>query len=76
MLPSSTSDASSFWVVMVLEHRQNHVCRQHAQALPEPVEVDDGGVESVQLAGDSRPVLARQQRWIRLIGPVSPSSFS
>ena len=60
MLLSFSSDVSVFWVVMVLEHRQNRVRREDAEALPEPVEIDDGGVESVQLGGDSRPVIARQ----------------
>lgn len=48
----------------------------NAEAPPQPVEVDDGWVESVQLAGYSLPVLAPQQRWIGLIGPVPLASFS
>lgn len=75
MLLSFSSDVSMFWVVTVLEDRQNQVGRKSAEASSQLVEVDDGGVESVQFAGDTLPVLACQQRWVRLIGPVSPSTF-
>lgn len=72
---SIRSNVSFIYVVQVLEERQSHVRRERTEPLGQPVNVDDGTVESVQLTRDRLPVLALQQCWIRLFGPVLPSLF-